>query len=103
MKIPKKPFKIKVGPFYYNVRYSKDVADEGSVYASTHNNDQVIIIDPQRPLQKQQQSFLHEIFHACMFVSGLTYRGKLTEEEVCRDISMVLYQVIQDNPKIFKN
>lgn len=106
MKIPKENFVIKVGPFEYKVKYSDDVADEGNVFGSTHNNDQVIFLDPKRPWQKVEQTFIHELLHACTFVSGLMYRfedkeQKPTEEDVCRELSMTLFQVFIDNPNIF--
>lgn len=106
MTLPEKDFKIKIGPFWYEVKYSHDIAAEGEVYGSTHSSDQKIFIDPDRPLQKREQTFVHEVFHACNFVNGMCYRfdekeKKPSEEEVVRAMSMVFYQVLLDNPKIF--
>lgn len=104
MNIPDKDFTVKIGPFVYEVIYSVHVAHESDSFGSTHNNDQRIFLDPTRPPQMQLQTFLHEVFHAMFFVSSLTYRNKdkHTEEEVCQEISMILQQVMQDNPEIFK-
>ena len=105
MKLPKKDFEVKIGPFVYEVKYSQGVSDEGECFGSTHNNRQVIYLQPDLKRQKTEQTFIHEIMHACDWVSGLLYRydsaSKPTEEEVVREMSMVFYQVLTDNPKIF--
>jgi hypothetical protein len=108
MKLPKQNFKLKVGPFEYEVKYSSDIAAEGECFGSTHNNDQNIFLDPNRKLQKIEQTFIHELLHACAFVNGLTYRWDEKdsvkhpdEEDMVREMSITLYQVIKDNPKIF--
>ncbi len=109
MKIPDKDFEVKVGPYTYEVKYSTEIANEGSCFGSTHNNDQKIFIDPNRKQQKKYVAFLHELFHAIHFVNGITYRldskereGLPTEEDFCREDATTLYQVIVDNPLIFK-
>lgn len=109
MNLPKSNFKIKVGPFIYQVKYSVDVANEGSIFGSCHNNEQIIFLDPNKPKQKIEQTFIHELLHACMFVNGLCYRfdkdessSKPNEEDIARDMSMTLYQVFIDNPTVFK-
>ncbi len=106
MKLPESNFTVKVGPFVYEVIYSSEIADESSVFGSTHNNDQKIFLDPQRKKQKQEQTFIHEILHACMFVNGLCYRlgdkeDTVSEEDIIRETSVTLYQVLKDNPEVF--
>lgn len=107
MTLPKKNFTIKVGPFTYQVKYSLEIAEEGQAFGSTHNNEQMIFLDPNKPIQKIEQTFLHEVLHACSFMNGLAYRfedkegRKPTEEDVVREMSMSLYQVMKDNPSIF--
>ena len=106
MTIPGKNFKIRVGPFFYEVYLTnQDVIDGEEVYGSTHNSDQKIFLDGRRTRQKVEQTFIHELLHACCFVNGLSYRfngeKKVDEEDVCREMSMTLYQVIRDNPNIF--
>lgn len=109
MILPTKNFTVKIGPFIYEVVYSDDVSKEGNVFGSTHNNNQKIYIQKSdiKP-QKQEQTFLHELIHACHFVNGLIYRFDMkkleelpSEEDVCREDSMTLYEIIKDNPKIF--
>ena len=107
MNLPKKNFKIKIGPFVYEVIYSEGLAEEGDYFGCTYNDQQKIILDPNKKEQKLEQTFIHELLHACDFVNGLIYRfkqeDKPTEEDVVRELSMTLYQVIVDNPEIFTN
>lgn len=109
MNIPLENFSIKVGPFTYEVIYSDDVPNEGNAFGCTHSDHQKIFIHTKYPRQKQVQTFIHELLHAVTFVSGLVYRfdkkevdAKPTEEDVVREMSIVLYQVLNDNPEIFK-
>lgn len=108
MNIPKKDFSIKVGPFEYEVIYSDDVTHENSTFGSTHNTNQKIFLCPQYKQQKIEQTFIHELMHALMFISGLSYRfdskkieALPVEEDICRDISILFYQFIEDNPQLF--
>lgn len=106
MNLPKKNFSMKIGPFDWEVIYSSDVGREGDCFGSTHTDEQKIFLDPKYKGQKIDQTFIHEIFHACTFVSGLVYRlddGKqhVEEEDVVRVLSMIYYQVMVDNPNIF--
>jgi len=106
MKLPATDFTVKVGPFVYEVIYSDNVAEEGQVFGSTHNNEQKIFLDPRKKKQKQEQAFIHEVLHACTFVNGLVYRlgdkeDRVPEEDIVRETSMTLYQVIKDNPEVF--
>jgi len=110
MNLPDRDFNVKIGPFIYEVIYSDDISQESNVFGSTHSNQQKIFIQKSElKRQKREQTFLHELLHACHFINGLTYRFESkdkealpNEEDVCRDDSTVLYQVIQDNPEIFR-
>ncbi len=108
LNLPKNNFEVKVGPYTYSVCYDKDIAAEGQVFGSTHNADQKIFLDPDRPSQKIEHTFLHEVLHACTFVSGLAYRfeekseRQPDEEDIVRELSTSLFQFIQDNPQLFK-
>ncbi len=108
MILPTTEFDVKVGPFLYHVKYSKEVAREGSCFGCTHNNEQEIYLDPDVKPQKLKQTLLHEILHACTFVNGLVYRfdekeNRLpTEEEVVWKLSMTLHEVMEDNRWLFE-
>ena len=90
------PIDIKVGGFIYRCEYSKDITNESNSFGSCHNDYQKIFIDPDKPLQKQKQTLLHELLHACTFVSGLLYRFSIddeklrpNEEQTVNDLSMI--------------
>jgi len=106
MQIPNNDFDVKVGPFTYRVVYNQSVSDESASWGSIHHHNLRIFINPEIALQRQLQTFLHELIHAICSVSGL--RGRFNtdsppdEEEVAHAISMLLYQVIQDNPTLFE-
>ena len=72
MNIPSKNFTVKIGAYIYEVEYSDDIASEGRVFGSTHNHTQKIFLDPKMKDQKRDNTFLHELLHACMFVNGLS-------------------------------
>lgn len=104
MTLPKEDFTVRVGPFTYAVKYSKLAATAGDVCGQTQHQELTILIDPSMAKEQQDQTFLHEVTHACCYVSGLSDRiecAKLKEEEIVRQISMTLYQVMNDNPGIF--
>lgn len=108
MNLPDKNFKVKVGPFIYEVLYSEGLAEEGKYFGCSYDNEQKIILDPNKPEQKIKQTLVHELMHACNFVNGLTYRfddknNLPSEEDVIRELSMTFYQVMIDNPRIFSN
>lgn len=106
MKLPKANFKVKIGPFTYDVMYSEDVTEEGDCFGSCHHDRQKIYLGPQYNKDITEQTFIHEILHCCVYVSGLTHRietstNKPTEEELVRPMSMYLFQIMKDNPEIF--
>lgn len=99
MKIPKK---IKIGGLDWDVVMSSDIADESSVFGSTHFQGQKIYIDPREKEGKQAQTLLHEIMHAIFWQTGLYERAKdkeirIKEEEYTQAMSFGLYQVLKDN------
>ena len=102
------PKKIKVGALMYEVFFSEDVTNESDAYGSTHNSKEKIFISPKYSKQRQEVTFLHELMHACFEMSGLNNRFENkkieeipTAEDVVREVSILLYQVIKDNPKLF--
>jgi len=104
MKIPKK---IKVGPLTYEVFVSKDVTNEGDCWGSTHYRTQKIFLTPDSKEDHREETFVHELLHACLETSGLNFRIEEKDkypsaEEIVRTTATILYQVIKDNPKIFK-
>ena len=99
MKIPKK---LKIAGFWYKITRSKQVSDHSSTFASTFNSQQEINVGNDFPIQKQEQTFLHEILHAIWFCYGLKEAGFKNdqEEHIVDALSNGLYQVLKDNKLI---
>lgn len=108
MQLPKDSFTVKVGPFVYEVIYSVDVSEQSNSYGSVNHGTFKIFIDSSKPLQRQEESFVHEIIHAIFSVSGLGDRVEegmkhpAQEEEITRVLGTWWYQFIQDNSSLFK-
>jgi len=104
MKIPEK---IKIGGFIWEVIESDDIANESATFGSTHFHHQKIFLEAGENQQKKEQCLLHEIMHAIFWQTGLEKRldnkeVNITEEEFITAVSNGLYQVIKDNPEIWK-
>lgn len=93
------PKKINIGGFDWRIEHSKDIANEGQVFGSTHYRSLKIFIDPMASAQKQEQALLHEIMHACVWQCGLNLRFNnkeiISEEDVVHSLSMTLYPVLK--------
>ena len=107
MNLPKKDFKVKIGPFNWDVEYREKECDTKEQFGLCDCYHQRIVIDSKIPLQKQHHTFLHEAMHAFCWVTGLAYEWetldpKNIEEAIVSRLSVCLYQFISDNPKLFK-
>lgn len=93
------PTKIKIAGFTYKVTNNKKIADHSSSFATTVNSQQEINVGKGFPIQKQEQTFLHEILHAVWFCYGLKETGfdSKQEEHIVDALSNGLYQVLKDN------
>lgn len=96
MKIPKS---VNIIGFDWAIKLDRDVAYEGNIHGSTHPMSQKIYLDPDNTLQKQEQTFLHEVMHAIWWQTGLNKRhtDHKIEEEIISALSSGLYQVLKDN------
>lgn len=108
MKLPPENTEIKIGSYTYTLVFSKEIAAEGHVFGSTHHHTLKIYIDPSTNPIVQEETLLHEILHAILFVSGMGYRfdekepqKRPDEEELIRSLSPMFHQVLKDNPHIF--
>lgn len=88
MTIPKK---VKVGGLTYEVEIV-DKMDDDSCVGKTYFQDSKIRIGKANP-DFMEQVFMHELIH--------TINGEIGETEV-EFLAMSLYQVIKDNPELFK-
>lgn len=104
MKIPSE---LNITGMRWRVEESEDVSRQGNTYGTTHFLSQKIILRPGMARDLQEETLLHELIHVCMCQSGLSERLErvketVTEEELVRAISTVLYQALKDNRIVFK-
>jgi len=74
--------------------------DEDGLYGETVPSKNEIRISTQCPLQRQQESLIHEVIHA-IDKSLMTNDTGLREEQV-KILGVGLYQVIRDNPEFLE-
>lgn len=91
---------IKVGGLTYQVivtEYFKDADDERNLWGLCDYEQQVIYIRQSLSEQKKRQVLIHELTHAILHGAGY----KEQDEEMVERFSLVLHQVLVDNPKLF--
>lgn len=93
--------KIKIGSMEYDViKTDKPILLDGQVCNGIIDYENLFIeISTNRATQKQEETLMHEILHGIMHERNLILED---EEMVVEEISKGLYQVIKDNPEIFK-
>lgn len=92
------PDKVKVGGLIYDVRRSERLAKGDCYSAEIDYIKTVIEISNDNCEQRAQRDFLHEVVHAIYDQMGY----KDHNEKEIDELAAVLYQVIVDNPDMFK-
>ena len=104
MKLPKKNFKIKIAPLTFTVNYVKDLRTPAGKRGNGHIHmiNQKIRIADDLTEERTEMTFLHEALHGILKFSGLAPRIKegITEEELVRELTPVLYGFLKDNFKM---
>lgn len=92
------PEKIKIGGTVYEVSEDTTLARDSSAMGMSCGNNCRIIIDNSLPKQNQESTLIHEVIEQINFKFELSLEHyKITTLEAA------LYQVIKDNPGIFKD
>jgi hypothetical protein len=92
--------KLKVGVREYRVVHCPEIVEVGGEYYGKHEIDKTTITIASKYSQLQQnESFLHELFHAITCMQDL--RGINNDENAIDLLAKGLYLVIKDNPHIF--
>lgn len=96
--------KINIGGFDYTVEENNDIAEQGSLFGSTHHNSQKIFIKPNTTKQQKTATLIHEVMHVIWFNTGLRSRDNIREheEEIIDALSNGIYQVLKDNKGLWK-
>lgn len=99
MHIPKE---IRIGSCNYNVEFTDStlVVDGKECSATINYNYHLISINNSiGDNQKNEISFLHELFHGMVHERNIALDN---EELVVEELARCMHQVIKDNPNIFK-
>jgi hypothetical protein len=91
------PEKIKIGGIIYNCNMSNTLTRDSAVLGTSCGNACEIVIDSTTQKQNQETTLLHEIIEQINF----RYELKLEHNQITT-LESALYQVIKDNPEIFK-
>jgi Zn-dependent peptidase ImmA (M78 family) len=96
------PDKVKIGWRDYEVKQSenKTAADGNELLGQIDYDYNKIYIWEKQPEEIKPCTLLHEILHGIFFISG--HDEWRTNEELVECITENLYQVIKDNPEVFK-
>ncbi|XZM33934.1 hypothetical protein ACSXAY_02525 [Clostridium perfringens] len=99
------PSKIRVGSMDYDVILTDEkiinLDGEECLGLTDHNLHEIKISTSLQNEQGQEKTFLHELIHAMIEERNLDFEC-IIEEILAEDLSSILYQVIRDNPEIFK-
>jgi hypothetical protein len=111
-----RPDSLKIGPHWYTVEWlTKDEWDSSNLPADIDGATQsdrcriALLLGDNRPESHYQHVLVHEVQHAVWHGCGLTLTAKWNEgsdddveERVIVQTSMLLLQVLQDNPHLVK-
>ncbi|HAT4309058.1 TPA: hypothetical protein I9080_002902 [Clostridium perfringens] len=97
--------KVRVGSMDYDVILTdeKIINQDGEecLGLTDHNLHEIKISTRLQNEQGQEKTFLHELIHAMIAERNLDFEC-ITEEILAEDLSTILYQVIKDNPEMFR-
>lgn len=94
------PNKVKIAGINYIIEQKEVVIIEGGTnYAGACDpkNARIEILEDM-PIERKEETFVHELFHAILFESGFSVH----DEELVDRSSRILYQVLKDNDLFFK-
>jgi hypothetical protein len=96
------PDKVKIGWREYVISQGEHRSGSkgGDLYGEIEYEEQTIYLYDKQGEENKSATLLHEIIHGIFYISG---HDKWREnEELINTIAENLYQVIKDNPDIFK-
>ena len=93
------PRTIKVAGVDYDVRIVDEIENNPNNMGVTLHHKSVIQIKRNMSKDKQEQTFIHELLHACFYEAGY----KEFAEDMINRVGTILHQVIRDNDIFLKN
>lgn len=91
------PNKVKVAGIEYNIVQVDGVLERFNNLGLIHYNKGTIEIDSSMCETKKEQTFVHEVLHACFNEAGFEEQ----DEDMINRVGIVLYQVLKDNHLYF--
>ncbi|GAA0100802.1 hypothetical protein UT300012_15170 [Paraclostridium bifermentans] len=92
--------KIKIGSMEYEVKKTDEpiLLDNQACNGIIDYENLSILIYKNRAIQKQEETFIHEVLHGIIHERNLILED---EEIIVEELSKGLYQAIKDNKEIF--
>ncbi|WP_077616759.1 ImmA/IrrE family metallo-endopeptidase [Caenibacillus caldisaponilyticus] len=87
------PKKVKVAGIDYEIREVEGILERFSTLGQINYHKGIIELDSSLCQTRKEQTFIHELLHACFREAGYEEQ----EEEMIDRVSSVLYQVLKDN------
>ena len=95
---------VRIGSMDYKVELTDEVilVEHKECFGSADFNNKVIKINTElHHTQGQEETLLHEIFHAITHERNFSY-DKNDDETITEELARGLHQLIKDNPKLFE-
>jgi len=90
------PTKIKIGGVYYTVEEQENLINIDDAWGRVDYFNSHIRVDKSLSHDRKEQSLIHEVLHAIFLESGY----KEQDEDMINRVSIVLHQVLKDNPRL---
>lgn len=87
------PDKVNVSGVNYNVEFVDRFVENHNLQGQVIYHKGLIQIDKNMSDDKKEQTFVHEMLHACFNEAGYIEQ----DEDIINRVSIVLYQVLKDN------
>ncbi|KOY81294.1 DUF955 domain-containing protein [Lysinibacillus macroides] len=91
------PNNVKVGGVNYTVEEVPHLIADQELWGQILMRDAKIQIDSSLGVDRKRQTLIHELTHAIFLEAG--YKDQ--DEDMINRVSIVLHQVLQDNPSLF--
>lgn len=87
------PQTVNIAGIEYDVINVEGIYDRFSTLGMVNYAKSVIELDNDMSQTKKEQTFIHEVLHACFTESGFEKQ----DEDMINRVSITLYQVLKDN------
>ncbi|MEC1714749.1 hypothetical protein [Schinkia azotoformans] len=87
------PRKVNVAGIYYQVLSVPEIDDDPNTMGTCLYHKSIIKLKEGLSNEKKEQTFVHELLHACFNEAGFSEQ----DEDVINRVGIVLYQVLKDN------